>query len=301
MKHIYETFWDEENHRIIECQTCGFKHLYPIPNMEELKRYYSNQYQLEVKPFPYRDTPNEHWEAWAMNHSHFKEIFRKILEFKNTSVSRMVDIGCGYKLLSKFFLNHGWEATAIEPGQDAGDFLRGFGITVYTSTIEEIDLAVLKDVSFVNIEFVLEHLADPYQVLQKIFEVLAPGGIVRVAVPNDFSLGQMVYTEYYNEHFHWVNYPDHINYFTFESLCNLLKKVGLKEIYRITDFPLEFLLMSGVNYYASETEQKKVGPIVADFEASLKKTGRTDFLKTLYENLAHLGSGRSIFIYAIKE
>lgn len=303
-EHIYDICWDEQGYRIIDCKSCGFKHIYPIPGVRDLEDFYREKYFRDVKPFPYDMVDGDfvkNNEQKAMNSLDYLEIYDKIMDLKKTHAIGMLDIGCGNDLLSKLFQNRGWTVQIVEPSRDAGNYLEKFGLTVYNKPVEEIDSLVLNNISFVNIQFVLEHLRDPVDVLSKLYQLLVPGGIIRVCVPNDFSEGQMAYQEYYQEKLHWVCLPDHINYFTFESLKNLLTKVGFKEVYHTTTFPLEFLLLSGINYYANPNDQEKVGPLLANFHQSFINTGRTELLKKLYEHLADLGLGRSIFMFALKE
>lgn len=89
----------------------------------------------------------------------------------------------------------------------------------------------------------------------------------------------MAYLEHFKEAPHWVCLPDHVNYFSFDSLSGLLGRAGFREVYRTTNFPLEFLLLGGINYYAGEAERAKVGPLVRSFEASLRQTGRAELLR----------------------
>ena len=258
--HLYVNECEIKKHRIIFCQTCGFRHFFPIPSSSELEDYYRKKYYREIKPFPY-DRVNEEYVARTLeevsNNNDYQKIYQQVQLLINTNIRRMLDIGCGNNLLVKFFQNRGWDAFAIEPNQDAVNYLRRFNIQVLNCPVEDIDLTDLCNISFINLQFVLEHIREPYTVLKKLNKIMVPGGIIRVVVPNDFSECQMAYLENYREEPHWVNLPDHINYFTFESLHDLLAKVGFSEVYRTTNFPLEFLLLSGINYYASEERERK--------------------------------------------
>ena len=304
IEHQYDTFWEEQGLKVIDCQTCGFKHIYPIPTPAEIVEFYIKRYYRDIKPFPYEKVNEafiEKRNRFIKDYRPYEEIYQKVIELKQTESVRMLDVGCGNTLLAKYFENQGWTGVIVEPNQDAGEYLKKFGLNVFNKTVEEVDSLDLGGFSFINLEFVLEHIREPYSVLQKLSKLLEPGGIIRVCVPNDFSQGQMAYQEHYREKLRWVCLPDHINYFNFESLGKLLQKTGFTEVYRITNFPLEFLLMAGINYYADATDKGKVHPFISNFENSLIRTGRGQYLKQLYENLAQLGFGRSIFMYAIKE
>ena len=303
-EHQYDAFWEVQGIKVIDCRTCGFKHIDPIPTSEEITKFYIEKYYREIKPFPYEKINEAHVEwrtKFILNYLPYQEVYQKVAELKQTTTLRMLDIGCGNTLLAKYFENQGWTGVIVEPNQDACDYLKKFDLKVFSKTVEEIDSLNLDGFSFINLEFVLEHIRDPYSVLQKLYGLLLPGGIIRVCVPNDFSQGQMAYQENYQEKLRWVCLPDHINYLNFESLGKLIQKTVFKEVYLTTNFPLEFLLMAGMNYYASAEEKGKVHPFITNFENSFIRTGRRDCLKQFYENLAQLGFGRSIFMYAIKE
>lgn len=304
MKHLYQEAWEYQGYRIINCQGCGFAHIDPEHFDLPLDGFYQNRYFREVKPFPYTkitDSDIEKQKQQIKNQLSFQTIYRQVSSFLKTGNRHMLDVGCGNDLLSLFFKEQGWETTIIEPSRDAALYLKRYGLDVVNQPVETVNDLNLEGISFINMEFVLEHIKDPYSVLTMLHHVMAVGGVIRVCAPNDFSPGQRAYLEKYDESPHWVCLPDHINYFTFDSLSKLLSKVGFREVYRTTNFPLEFLLAGGINYYASETERQKVGPFVKNFEASFKETGRQDVLDRLYENLAQQGLGRSIFMYAIKK
>lgn len=304
-EHIYERYWVEQGHRIIDCLTCGFIHIDPIPTREALQQFYREKYYQSVKPFPYSKINEETVQKITeriVNDLTFSTIYDQVTRFNQTGITRMLDIGCGNNLLSKYFQLQGWNVCAVEPNKEAEAYLRKFGLNVLGCIAEDLVYTEDKEqFSFVNIQFVLEHIREPINLLNQFYKFLVPGGLIRVCVPNDFSEGQMAYQQYHNEKLRWVCLPDHINYFSFESLKGLLDKCGFREIYRTTNFPLEFLLAAGMNYYTNQEEQAKIRPFVTNFENSLLKTGREELLKQLYENLAQLGFGRSIFMYAIKE
>ncbi|THF80782.1 class I SAM-dependent methyltransferase [Cohnella fermenti] len=306
VSHEYERFWEEEGTRIIDCKSCGFIHVDPIPTKEDLLDFYSKKYFTEVKPFRY-EAVDEQFVAEKLGripkNGTYRGIYNrvsKLLPQGNAEPLSMLDIGCGNDLLSRFFANHNWQANVIEPNQDAAAYLRKFGITVYERFADELKGIGLRDISFVNIQFVLEHIANPIDLLTQVYEAMAPGGIIRVCVPNDFSAGQMAYQEYYQEKLRWVVRPDHINYFSFSSLSGLLRRCGFEEKYRTTNFPLEFLLLGGQNYYADEDAKKLVNPFVKQFQQAFAKTGRWNKLTKLYESLAEIEMGRSVFMFAVK-
>lgn len=308
--HDFHDSWDINQAKIIDCKICGFKHLHPIPSWDELNNYYSEKYYREHQkhaPFDYSVVNDEYIKNTLSSidqRKEYSEIFDKVHRYRGSNENKMIDIGCGHNLLIKFFSNRGWHSYAIELSNDASKYLQKFGATVLNIPVEQaIDHLSneIGKIGFINAQFILEHLQDPYKFLFDCHNLLADGGVIRIAVPNDFSEGQLAYRERYNEGVNWAMIPDHINYFNYDSLTKLLNKIGFKEVYRTTTFPLEFLLMAGINYYSNPEDQAKVNPFVTNFETTLYETGRKHILDSIYENLANLGLGRSIIMYAVKE
>jgi SAM-dependent methyltransferase len=306
MNHHYDTFWEVNGYKIIECLDCGFKHIEPLPLANNLAGFYQHIYHKQIKSFPYEAITAEEVMKRLVQlerNSRFGDIFDKVTELSGKNgVGRMLDIGCGNSLLGKYFQNRGWNVAGIEPGKEAAAYLRRFGLEIVEVFVEDIDNGKLglNDFSFINMQFVLEHIYNPLDVLGKLFKLLKPGGLIRVCVPNDFSEGQLAYAESTKAEMKWVCLPDHINYFSFDSLSRLLRKNGFQEVYRTTNFPLEFLLLGGDDYYHHDEARFKVGPFVGNFEGAFIRTGRKAVLDRFYENLARQGWGRSIFMYAVK-
>lgn len=305
--HEYFNYWEEGSVKVIECLTCGFKHLDPIPSDTQLEQFYQKEYFHSANSFNYdkvtQDYIRDLVDQLPQNNG-YNTIFSKVNEIFNTlqitPTKSMLDVGGGNDLLSKFFQLKEWDSYAIEPSITASKYLEDFEVKVFHSFINgELDLP-LANLSFVNMQHVLEHIRSPLEVLGNLTSYMQPSGIIRIVVPNDFSDIQFAYKDYYKEKMHWIKYPDHINYFTYESLSELLLRCGLKEIYRTTTYPVDFFLLGGVNYYSDKAEQQKVGPFINNFEQSFINTGRIANLEKWYESLAQIGFGRSIVMYAVK-
>lgn len=294
--------WERGGRRVIECRQCGYRHLDPVPGAGELAEFYRSSYHREVKPFPHYGADDRFvarmGEEIAARRD-YREIFETVSGLVAPACGRsMLDIGCGNQLLAKYFADRGWRATVLEPNHDAAGWLRRFGLDVVEAMIEEVDGSGGAPHTFVNLQYVLEHLLDPLGALRKVAGMMAEGGILRVCVPNDFSEGQMAWLEVSGMDAPWINWPDHINYFDFDSLTRLLARAGFSEAARSTTFPLETLLLSGIDYYRSEEDRQRVGAIVSSFENAFVGSGRERLLERYYEGLARLGFGRNVIIYA---
>ena len=304
-EHRWTREWQRDGHRVIECDVCGYRHLHPLPDETELAAFYREHYHQEKQHIDYPSVDkafvDRQIETLQAN-GEFRHIHAKVKSLLPDKAPRtIIDIGGGNSLLSRFFMDRGWNATVFEPNFDAANYLRQFELQVVESMFGYTDRSLSGSYTFINIQFVLEHVLDPLDMLCQSADMLDAEGLMRVCVPNDFSPGQMAWLSATGAEPPWISYPDHINYFDFDALARLLARAGLVEESRETSFPLELLLLTGTDYYSDSSLQEKVAPIVSGFENAWLKSEQGHRLSTFYEMLAGMGMGRSAVLYARKK
>ena len=99
---------------------------------------------------------------------------------------------------------------------------------------------------------------------------------------------------------YWIATPDHVNYFNFQSLENLLKNTGFELINKEATFPLEFFLLMGHDYIDNSIIGKEKHNERMNFEINLFKSGYHDLKKKIYHGFAEMGIGRTAIIFAQK-
>lgn len=303
MDHVYDKKWQYNSINVIDCKTCGYMHIYPLlsaEEIEELEKTYVDDYWRSTMQFDYEnitaDAINKRKEE-ALSSRLYKNQYDIVNRYIKCDVKRLLDIGCGNELTQVYFKEKGWETFFVEPSRDAANYLKRFGLDGINGFFDTS--LNLEPFSFINLSQVLELIPDPITFVKNVSNLLLPGGIIYISSGNNFSCGQMAYVEHYNVPPKWIA-PSTVNYFTRSSLVTLLKKQNLNEVHLTTNFPLEFLLMSGLDYYSDDSLRSEVGPIVRNIENSFISTGREADLLSLYENLACLGFGRTVDIYCIK-
>lgn len=146
----------------------------------------------------------------------------------------ILDLGCGnggsFRRVPLGYRLFGIEISA-ELATAADDFFRARG--GYALHAPSLDgLGTFPDGFFaaVTLRSYLEHEARPLPVLREVARVLAPRGVAIVKVPNYASLNRRVMGR------KWCGfrYPDHLNYFTPKTLCNLAGKSGLVARFGLT-------------------------------------------------------------------
>ena len=138
----------------------------------------------------------------------------------------VLDLGCGDGgPLADFppsFTPFGVEISAALAAKADRQFRARGGYAINAPCIE--GLRRLPDGFFAaaSLRSYLEHEAEPLKVLEQLHRVLAPGGFAVVKVPNYGSLNRVVMGK------RWCGfrYPDHLNYFTPQTLGRMADKAG---------------------------------------------------------------------------
>ena len=108
------------------------------------------------------------------------------------------------------------------------------GCTVHRQFLTEI---AFPDARFdvVTMYDLIEHLQDPRSDLEQVFRIVKPGGVFFILTPNDEAFLRRISKMLYRLSFHSFDepmrrlyYPDHLSYFTAESLSQLLCRAGFE-------------------------------------------------------------------------
>lgn len=169
------------------------------------------------------------------------------------------------------------------------------GFNVFNGTLEEYNENIL--FSVITLNNVLEHIESPEGVIKKIHSMLDKNGMIVVKVPNDFSDLQQESNKLVINKNWWICYPDHLNYFSMDSLSKLIEENGFEILEKTVDFPMELFLLEGINYIDNPQYGKVVHEKRKNFEMNIDSTLR----KKIYKNLGQMGIGRNLIIFARKK
>ena len=308
MKHGGKVLKKIEKFRIIDCDKCQFIHVMPLPSELELSKLYKRKYYTKVKP-NYIKKYQKEIDYWNL-------IFDEKLDFLETKIKAQTrsifDIGSG----SGYFLlrakEKGWAVDGVEPNLIAADHSRKIGVPVINDFFGNMNIHTMKKFNAINLFDVLEHIHNPIEVLENCYKLLKPKGIIVIEVPNDYNPLQKIVQntlkkeEYWltiltkSRNYHWASKMDHLNYFNFQSLNRMLKRLDFKIIYQQSTFPLELFLLMGDDYLKSEKIGKKIHQKRMNLEKRLLNQKNQYLKKELYERFAEIGIGRTAVIYAQK-
>lgn len=106
---------------------------------------------------------------------------------------RLLDVGCGNGAFLLRAMEAGWDVEGIEPDPVAAEQAVGSRLLIHNGDIHSYDARDRFDV--ITLSHVFEHLHDPSAVLSRCFELLSPGGVLWMAMPNVEGLGQEIYQD----------------------------------------------------------------------------------------------------------
>jgi SAM-dependent methyltransferase len=162
----------DNGYRIEECGVCGFAFVNPRPDAAELGRLYEGYYDADaVVP--------EKWER------EMTDVFEECGDWlgERGRVGNVLDVGCSFGHLLRSLERRGWQTTGVEPSPVAARYaeslIRG---AVHLGGFEDVTLAPGSFDAVVSL-YVLEHVSDPRAFMQKVFDVLTPGGEAIIRIP----------------------------------------------------------------------------------------------------------------------
>ncbi|MBN2374039.1 class I SAM-dependent methyltransferase [bacterium] len=273
---------------VIECEGCGFKHIVPIPNPEELESTYRLEYYDKEKPL-YLERHKEDLDWWNLVYSDRYDTFEEILP---PSSRRILDVGSG----PGFFLLHGkergWQTMGIEPSAQAADHSRKLGLDIIEGFFTEELIHSLGKFDVIHMSEVLEHTAAPLNILLTARSILKDDGLLCIIVPNDYNPFQIALRIACGYEPWWIAPPHHINYFDFNSLRLLLKNNGFRIVSCEATFPIDMFLLMGDNYIDNDTLGRQCHAKRKGMERNLTKAKMTNLKRELYRAFSSIGVGR---------
>jgi len=271
---------------VIDCQKCGFAHRNPIPDVGD---FYETELYTSVKP-QYIQQYLRDLEWWNLIYADFFDFFEDALPPPSliNPASWVLDFGCG----PGFFLDYGhkrrWDCFGVEPS----DVARAYADQLNRCILVGPSLDTIKETTMdvVHSYEVFEHLQDPRDTLLQLKDKLKGGGILSITVPNDFNPLQALREEKY-----WIA-PEHINYFTAETIERLIEDCGFDILERRGSFPMELFWLLGSDYVGND----RVGRDCHERRMEMEKRLPKDLRIELYRKMAKVGASREITVFARK-
>jgi len=211
---------DSKKHKIIRCLKCNHIQIYPIPTLNDEKKFYDEN--LQDKNINDIGSIKRARRKMMPDNIRRAKLVSKII----TKRSRILEIGSGHGFFLDIMKKNGYNVTGFEISKEK----RKYSKKVTNASVLDINInekiSTVKPFDIVVLFHTLEHIIDPVIMLKNIKKLLKPKGKVLVEVPNcdDFHLEL---NKFYKE-FYWER--AHIHYFNSKSLKTVIHLGGFKNI-----------------------------------------------------------------------
>ena len=211
--------WDADTARkafvILVCPACGCGGLANPPSDSDLARYYEpSYYGLGTQKF--LPVVQQLFDAGK------RSLARSVIAaLEGRDAPRVLDVGCGTGQLLLELERLGAHATGFERAGGAARAVRP-GLRILEGDLENHAITP-GTLDAVVIWHVLEHLRDPAAAIRIAGDLLAPNGVLFLAVPNAASWQARAFSRYW---FH-LDVPRHLHFLTLEGLAYMLRASGL--------------------------------------------------------------------------
>ena len=274
---------------VIDCEKCGFKHVFPIPEQRELDKFYEKEFRRVDSNYFKRLEEDLEWLLKTYEH------YYELLEYLCQGNSRkLLEIGSGSGHFLKIGKERNWDVMSFEPSKISYDYSKNLDVNIIHGNFNVEKAREYGKYDVVFMRNVIEHISNPIDMLNDIKTLLKPYGLLFIVSPNDYNPLQDILKKKLGFDSFWIA-KEHINYFNFKSMKHLLKKLDLNVIKTSATFPMEFFLLSGQDYVSNPVLGRKCHDIRKKFETSLDET---DLLDSFYKFTADQDIGRQFIIIA---
>jgi len=269
------------------------------PTQKELEDYYANKY--------YQDNSKSHSHKYTSDELEFFENKAKVAEYicNDLENKTLLDVGAGEGFFANYFFDKSWQVTTL----DYSDY----GISnhnpqlkntiIKNDIFKSIQMLIEKKNKYgvVNLSNVLEHVLNPVDLLKDLRSLLHKNSYLRISVPNDYSnFQEFLLNKNYTTNT-WLAPPDHLHYFTFDSLTKLLESLNYEVHTPLGEFPIEiFLSNTSSNYTNDRNLGKFAHKSRVETDNFLFKQGIKKYIQ-YYKASADIGFSRQVVIFAKKK
>lgn len=287
------TLADAENTSVIRCDACGYAHLWPLPATGRTVEFHEAEFYDELKP-TYRDSHQRDREWWDFVHD--RRLQR--IEQHRGQVGRLLDIGSGYGDLIARAQLLGWEAIGVEPSVSAAKWANDHGRPTACMPFSENSLIHQEQFDAIIFDQSIEHISDPVAAITRAVGALSDGGLICIVFANDFSPTQAAASEVVGANHWWVAPNEHLNYFSLDSMKEILSSAGAHLVDAIGTFPIDLFLTMGFDYVQDSELGRSLHERRMRLEFAFRDANQLAALESAYRGLAQAGLGREIEVIA---
>lgn len=220
----FAQLFEKADHRFVRCSGCGLERIDPPPTDETLAAIYGKHY----------------YDAWGLHEEQDtvaqlkKGTFNYVLDALPLAGTggKLLDCGAATGFLLEVAKERGLEPSGVELSEfGANEIARKFGEDrSFRGEIENVKFPEGTSFQAITMCDYIEHVRSPRRVLERVRDLLAPGGAIAITTPDTGSVSRKVLGT------GWSHYKvEHLHYFNRDNLRRLLEEVGFS---RVTFKPL---------------------------------------------------------------
>ena len=222
--------------QIVRCLSCGLVQVCPQPSDREIGLLYAHDW--------------EHFTPYMSQTDAHRRYFETLLSFLLTLLSkkkpfRILDVGSATGVFLSVLKKHQIAGVGVDVSLDAVSFCKKQGLEAYQGTLVRVAgqkkwHGVFDAVAACQ---VIEHEQDPFAFFTTVKKLLKPNGIVVVTTPNH----DVWWRRWMGNA--WIGYrhPEHLFFFTPDTLSLLMRKAGLSVSLVRKDFPRQYSVSYAFN------------------------------------------------------
>ena len=226
-RRIVDTVWEAPEAAVYKCSNCEIVFIHPIMSEDEEQSFYESGFAgyMADRGAPGETKPQEHFDA---NWGEAERRAANLMPFLRPD-QHVLEIGPATAGVLTAIKPHVASVTGVEPGAEYREYASSRGIEML-SAIEDVDGRTF---DVVLAYYVVEHLRDPLGQLAHLRELLAPGGLIAIEVPNvDDALVRFYELEAFDR-FYWQR----AHYFNYShgTMTMVLERAGFTDVETIPE------------------------------------------------------------------
>ncbi|MBF88074.1 MAG: methyltransferase [Candidatus Marinimicrobia bacterium] len=228
---------------IFECSRCKSRHTSPIPDEQEISRYYNSE---EYRPHNLKSQKISDFIYRTIRGIMIEKKRKWIRDFSGLKRGRLLDVGSGTGEFAASMRNNGWEVCCVESSKH----IRSIAKENYSLDVISPDVWSEKKKGFFDVItfwHTLEHVHDPKLYIEMARSQLSKKGTIFIGVPNFLSYDGNFYAE------NWAAYdvPRHLTHFSPSFMDKFFDVLNLK-LLEVIGLPFD-------SYYVSMLSAKNLG------------------------------------------
>ena len=183
---------------VVQCKHCGFVQQKIIPSDDHLSIYYSHNYRTD-----YKNTFEPKLKYVYRAGKSALDRLKTFREIRVTAGKVLIDIGAGGGEFVYLASLNGFEAIGIEPNIGYKEYAKkNYGVQILDTEIAKIPDGCCDVVTMFHS---LEHIAHPWFVFEKLYQILREDGVLYIEVPNILALDASPNNIFFRAHLYYFS------------------------------------------------------------------------------------------------